>query len=122
LLLLDAVLPGKDGFGVCRDARRAGINTPIIMLTARAQEAEKVLGLDLGADDYMTKPFSPKELRARIRAALRVRGPTGSSDVYRFGDVELDRGRGELRRAGAVVEITATEFKLLSAFVRQRGR
>ena len=122
LMLLDVMLPGKDGFEVCREVRRAGINTPIIMLTAKAQEAEKVLGLDLGADDYVTKPFSPKELRARIRAALRGRGTNEPSDIYRFGDIEVDRRRGELRRSGAVVDITSTEFKLLSAFVRHRGR
>ena len=71
LILLDVMLPGKDGFEVCRELRRAGSKTPIIMLTAKAQEAEKVLGLELGADDYVTKPFSPRELRARVKAALR---------------------------------------------------
>jgi DNA-binding response OmpR family regulator len=97
--------------------------TPIIMLTAKAQEAEKILGLDLGADDYVTKPFSPKELRARIRAALRRNGGHQKTvEVYRFGDVEVDSARNELRRSGAVVETTPTEFKLLSVFVRNRGR
>ena len=71
LLLLDVMLPGKDGFEVCRELRRAGVQTPIIFLTARAQEAEKVLGLEMGADDYVTKPFSPRELRARIKTVLR---------------------------------------------------
>jgi DNA-binding response OmpR family regulator len=123
LILLDVMLPGKDGFDVCRELRKAGVQTPIIMMTAKAHEAEKVLGLDLGADDYVTKPFSPKELRARIRAALR-RGatPTQLSEVYRFGDIEVDAGRCEVRRGGAVVETTATEFKLLAAFIRNRGR
>ena len=123
LILLDVMLPGRDGFDVCRELRKAGVQTPIIMLTAKGQEAEKVLGLDLGADDYVTKPFSPKELRARIRAALR-RGSTetGASDVYRFADNEVDAARCELRRNGAVVDTTATEFKLLSAFIRNRGR
>jgi DNA-binding response OmpR family regulator len=123
LILLDVMLPGKDGFDVCRELRKAGVRTPIIMLTAKGQEAEKVLGLDLGADDYVTKPFSPKELRARIRAALRRKsGDSESGEVYRFGDVEVDSARCELRRAGAVIETTATEFKLLSAFIRNRGR
>lgn len=123
LILLDVMLPGRDGFDVCRELRKAGVQTPIIMLTAKGQEAEKVLGLDLGADDYVTKPFSPRELRARIRAALR-RGSTEteSSDVYRFGENEVDSARCELRRNGAVVDTTATEFKLLSAFIRNRGR
>jgi DNA-binding response OmpR family regulator len=92
------------------------------MLTAKAQEAEKILGLDLGADDYVTKPFSPKELRARIRAALRRNARPEAPAVYRFGDIEVDAARCELRRAGAVVETTSTEFKLLSAFIRNRGR
>jgi DNA-binding response OmpR family regulator len=123
LILLDVMLPGRDGFDVCRELRKAGVQTPIIMLTAKGQEAEKILGLDLGADDYVTKPFSPKELRARIRAALR-RGSThrGSSEVYRFGDNEVDSARCELKRNGDVVDTTATEFKLLSAFIRNRGR
>ena len=123
LILLDVMLPGKDGFDVCRELRKAGVRTPIIMLTAKGQEAEKVLGLDLGADDYVTKPFSPKELRARIRAALR-RTSSGAEtgEIYRFGDVEVDSARCELRRAGAVVDTTPTEFKLLSAFIRNRGR
>ena len=122
LILLDVMLPGKDGMEVCRELRRAGLRTPIIMLTAKAQEAEKVLGLDLGADDYITKPFSPKELRARIRAALRRNMPVEALSVFRFGDAEVDSGRCELRRAGSVVETTPTEFKLLSVFVRHRGR
>ena len=122
LILLDVMLPGKDGFDVCRELRRAGLRIPIIMLTAKTQEAEKVLGLDNGADDYVTKPFSPKELRARIRAALRRNAAPEQPDVYRFGDVEVDSARCELRRGGAVVETTPTEFKLLSAFVRNRGR
>ena len=122
LILLDVMLPGKDGFDVCRELRRAGLRTPIIMLTAKAQEAEKVLGLDIGADDYVTKPFSPKELRSRIRAALRRNTESAKPDVYRFGDVEVDNARYEVRRAGSVVDVTATEFKVLAAFIRNRGR
>jgi len=122
LILLDVMLPGKDGFEVCRELRRAGLKTPIILLTAKTQEAEKVMGLDLGADDYVTKPFSPKELRARIRAVLRRNALDDSTEVYRFGDIAVDSTRCELRRAGEVVETTATEFKLLAAFVRNRGR
>lgn len=122
VILLDVMLPGKDGFEICRELRKAGLRTPIIMLTAKSQEAEKVLGLDVGADDYVTKPFSPKELRARIRAALRRAQPGDVYDVFRFGQVEVDAVRCEVRRGGAVVETTPTEFKLLQAFVRSRGR
>jgi len=121
LILLDVMLPGKDGFEVCRELRRAGLRMPIILLTAKTQEAEKVLGLDLGADDYVTKPFSPKELRARIRAVLR-RTEGEVPKVYRFGDVEIDFARCELRRNGKPAELTALEFKLLATFVGSRGR
>jgi len=121
LILLDVMLPRQDGFEVCRQIRRAGVNTPIILLTAKSQEAEKVLGLELGADDYVTKPYSARELRARVKAHLR-RSETTSADVVRFGDAELDFVRCELRRAGRVVELSALEFKLLSAFVRRQGR
>jgi DNA-binding response OmpR family regulator len=121
LILLDVMLPGRDGFEVCRHVRRAGVETPIVMLTARTQEAEKVMGLEVGADDYVTKPYSARELRARIKAHLR-RGAAQTSDVYRFGDAELDFTRCELRRSGKVVDLSALEFKLLSAFVRRSGR
>jgi DNA-binding response OmpR family regulator len=121
LILLDVMLPGKDGFDVCRDVRRAGIVTPIVMLTAKTQEAEKVLGLEFGADDYVTKPYSARELRARVKAHLR-RGTGQVAEVVRFGDAELDLARCELRRNGKVVDMSALEFKLLSAFVRNSGR
>ncbi len=121
LILLDVMLPRKNGFDVCREVRRAGVRTPILMLTAKAQEAEKVMGLDLGADDYVTKPFSPHELRARVRALLR-RGAPPANDGYSFGEMEVDFARGELRRAGIAVETTPLEFKLLTAFLRNRGR
>ena len=100
LVLLDVMLPGKDGFEVCRELRRAGVRTPIIMLTAKVQETEKILGLELGADDYVTKPFSPRELRARIKAVLRRTEPE-TPEIWRFGDVEVDLARGELRRDGS---------------------
>ncbi len=122
LIVLDLMLPKKDGFEVCRELRRGGINTPVLMLTAKSQEAEKVMGLDVGADDYVTKPFSPKELRARIRALLRRGAHESTSERYCFNDVEVDFARGEIRRAGKVLEVTPLEFKLLGAFVRNRGR
>ena len=123
LIVLDVMLPGRDGLDVCREVRRRGIRTPILMLTARAHEAEKVLGLELGADDYVTKPFGTRELRARIKALLRrAAPPLPQAEVVRFGDVEVDFGRGELRRAGVTMELTPLEFKLLEVFVRSRGR
>ena len=121
LILLDVMLPRKDGFDVCREVRRTDRRTPIIILTAKTQEAEKVLGLELGADDYITKPYSPRELRARIKAVLR-RTAGEQPDVYRFGDAEVDFARCELRRAGQVIDLAPLEFKLLAAFVRHPGR
>jgi DNA-binding response OmpR family regulator len=121
VILLDVMLPGKDGFEVCREIRRAGVKAHVIMLTAKTHEAEKVLGLEIGADDYVTKPFSPRELRARIKAAVR-RGSVDAGEVFSFDDVEVDFARGEVRRSGAVVEMTPTEFKLVAAFVRHHGR
>ena len=120
-ILLDITLPGKDGFDVCRDLRRGGVKTPIIMLTARTQEAEKLLGFELGADDYVTKPYSARELRARIKAVLR-RISEVPPDRYAFGDVEVDFDRREVRRGGAPIGLTPLEFKLLSVLVRHRGR
>ena len=121
LIVLDVMLPRKDGFDVCRDLRRGGVLTPIILLTAKTQEAEKVLGLELGADDYVTKPFSPRELRARIKAVLRRQSP-GSGETFRFGDVDVDFSRAEVRRDGRTVDLTKLEFKLLETFIRRRGR
>jgi two-component system alkaline phosphatase synthesis response regulator PhoP len=121
LILLDVMLPKKDGFEVCRELRKAGVQTPILFLTAKTHEAEKVLGLDLGADDYVTKPFSARELRARIRARLRGRQPE-SEVVQRFADVEIDAARGEVRKAGENAGVTTLEFKLLWTFAKNRGR
>jgi two-component system alkaline phosphatase synthesis response regulator PhoP len=122
LILLDVMLPGKDGFEVCRELRRAGLRTPILMLTARAQEAEKVMGLELGADDYVTKPFAVRELRARILALLRRSRTSPVERLLRIGEAEVDFERAEVRRAGVVTPLTPLEFKLLELFVRNRGR
>ena len=126
LILLDVMLPGKDGFEVCRELRHARLRTPILMLTAKTQESEKVMGLELGADDYVTKPFGTRELRARVKALLR-RAANGSDapagpERYSFGDVEVDFRRCELRRNGQPVELTPLEFKLLTVFIRAAGR
>ncbi|HKD44773.1 MAG TPA: response regulator transcription factor [Candidatus Angelobacter sp.] len=122
LVLLDVMLPGKDGFEVCRELRRSGLRTPILMLTAKTQEAEKVIGLELGADDYVTKPFGTHELRARVKALLRRALPEQGPPSYSFGNVDVDFARGELRRGGHPVEVTPIEFKLLALFIKARGR
>ena len=121
LILLDVMLPRMDGFQVCRELRRARIQTPVILLTAKTHEAEKVLGLELGADDYVTKPFSPRELRARINAVLR-RFENKSPGLCRFGNLEVDFDGAAVRKDGAPVELTALEFRLLKTFVERRGR
>jgi two-component system alkaline phosphatase synthesis response regulator PhoP len=121
-ILLDVMLPGKDGFEVCRELRRNGIRTPILMLTARAQEAEKVLGLDAGADDYVTKPFSARELRARIAALLRRSQAGSAAPLVHVGDVDVDFDRAEIRRGDQITPLTPLEFRLLQAFLRARGR
>ena len=121
LILLDVMLPSKDGFEVCRDLRRAKIRTPVLMLTARAQEAEKVMGLDMGADDYVTKPFSSRELRARVRALVR-RTTADDEPVQRFGECELDVSRAELRRGDVRTDLTAIELKMMQTFLRSQGR
>jgi DNA-binding response OmpR family regulator len=122
LILLDVMLPGKDGFEVCRELRRAGVETPILMLTARAQESEKVLAFETGADDYVTKPFGVRELRARIAALLRRTTPKPVDPLLRIGTVEVDFDRGEVRRDGRAMTLTSLEFKLLAFFARNRGR
>jgi DNA-binding response OmpR family regulator len=114
-IVLDVSLPGRDGFEICRDIRRAGKRTPIILLTAKAQESDKLLGLELGADDYITKPFSPRELRARLKAVLR-RSRGDLPETYRFGDIEVEFAACQVRRAGRRLD-----FKLLSFFIRRRG-
>lgn len=122
LIILDLMLPKKDGFEVCKELRREGIKIPIIMLTAKTHEAEKIFGLEIGADDYITKPFSPRELRARIHAVLRRTSSEESPDTYQFGDCEVDWDRGEVRKNGKSINLSALEFRILTAFVRRRGR
>ena len=121
LMILDVMLPGKDGYDVCREVRRGKLDLPVIMLTSRSHEAEKVLGLEIGADDYVTKPFSPLELRARIKALLR-RSADPDSTRYTFGNFVLDLERMELKNADRVIELTALEYKLLGALARNAGR
>jgi two-component system alkaline phosphatase synthesis response regulator PhoP len=123
LIVLDVMLPLKNGFDVCREVRQRGVTTPILMLTARGQVVDKVVGLKLGADDYLTKPFETIELMARLEALLR-RQPSSAQpggDVYRFGEVSVDFRRMEVTRAGAPADLSAREFKLLKHFIAHRG-
>jgi len=122
LVVLDLGLPGLDGLDVTRALRREG-PVPIIMLTARSEESDKLVGLELGADDYLTKPFSPKELVARVRAVLRrTEGLEARPEVIRAGDVELDNTRLSVTVNGRAVDLTPTEFQLLATLARQPGR
>ncbi|MBM2847117.1 MAG: Response regulator transcription factor [Anaerolineales bacterium] len=124
LVILDLGLPGMDGLDVTRAVRKDS-NVPIVMLTARGEESDKLVGLELGADDYITKPFSPKELVARVRAVLRraeSAGESPSAEVIRAGDVALDVPRMRVTVGGRPVDVTPTEFQLLAALARQPGR
>jgi two-component system, OmpR family, alkaline phosphatase synthesis response regulator PhoP len=122
LLVLDLGLPGLDGLDVARELRRSS-PVPIIMLTARSEEADRVLGLELGADDYLVKPFSPRELLARVRAVLRrTEGLPTERERFRVGDVTIDTSRRHVTVAERAVELTATEFDLLLLLARQPGR
>jgi DNA-binding response OmpR family regulator len=122
LVVLDLGLPQVDGLDVTRAIRRQS-NVPIIMLTARVEESDKLVGLELGADDYVTKPFSPKELVARVRAVLRrAEAAAAPADVIRAGDVTLDRPRMQAAVKGRAIELTRTEFALLATLARQPGR
>ncbi|HYG63408.1 MAG TPA: response regulator transcription factor [Thermoanaerobaculia bacterium] len=124
LVLLDVMLPGKDGFEVCRELRQHGIEVPILMLTARGQVVDRVVGLKLGADDYVVKPFEMIELLARMEALFRRSRPAGgpaSAGTYAFGDVRVDFRRGEVFRDGEPVALSALEFKLLTYFIQNRG-
>jgi DNA-binding response OmpR family regulator len=120
LLLLDIMLPGgMDGFDLCRHLRRHHNEIPIIMLTARTHETDTILGLELGADDYIRKPFTSRELRARVKALLRR---ASSNTVLRIGDLSIDASRYEVRRGHRRIETTPTEYKILYALVEARGR
>jgi DNA-binding response OmpR family regulator len=122
LVILDLNLPGLNGLDVAREIRRSE-NTPIIMVTARVEEADRLIGLEIGADDYITKPFSPREVVARVRAVLRRAGSAApASKILRVGDLEIDLDAHTAVRGGHVLELTPTEFKLLAAMAGQPGR
>jgi two-component system alkaline phosphatase synthesis response regulator PhoP len=123
LVILDVMLPRKNGLDVCRDLRQAGIHTPILMLTARGQVVDKVVGLQLGADDYLTKPFDMMELVARVSALLRRTEPraVSSQPAYEFGHVRVDFRRGEALRSGKRVALSSREFQLAKYLIDRRG-
>lgn len=124
LIILDVMLPGGSGFDVCRNLRGRGLTLPIIMLTARGQLIDKVLGLKIGADDYVTKPFEMAELIARVEAQLRrtlIRPLAMLPATYRFGTIRVNLQRAEVERDGKLVELSALEFKLLQFLIRRRG-
>jgi two-component system alkaline phosphatase synthesis response regulator PhoP len=122
LMILDLGLPGRDGLDVAREVRRWS-QTPIVILTARGDESDRIVGLELGADDYVVKPFSPKELVARVRAVLRRTRASGRGDeLLRVGDVVVDTAKMQVTAAGRRIELTPTEFHILAALAREPGR
>jgi two-component system alkaline phosphatase synthesis response regulator PhoP len=125
LIVLDLMLPGIDGFDVCRQLKNDAhtVHIPIVMLTVKGEESDIVVGLELGADDYITKPFSPKVLLARLKAVLRRRDkePVGESDTLRIGELTIHPGRHEVLIQGKPVELTATEFRILHLMARKPG-
>ncbi len=122
LIILDLMLPGKNGMDVCRDLRSEGIQIPILMLTSKKEEMDKVLGLELGADDYVTKPFSIRELKARISALLRRQNRAASvPDEYAFGNVEVDFRKQEANVGGKNAALSAREFAILKFFIQHEG-
>jgi two-component system alkaline phosphatase synthesis response regulator PhoP len=123
VIILDVMLPGRDGFDVAKTVRQQGVQTPILMLTARSQVVDRVVGLKLGADDYLTKPFEMMELLARVEALLR-RAPAASGvtlDRFQFGNVLVDARKAEVRKDGVLVDLSAKEFQLLRYFIAHRG-
>ncbi len=125
LLVLDLMLPGEDGLSICRRLRGGGDNTPIIMLTAKGEEVDRIIGLEMGADDYLPKPFNPRELVARIHAVLRRRGPeevpgapTEQGQCFQFGEFVLDLSTRNLKKNGENVSLTTGEFSVLKVFAR----
>ena len=126
LLVLDVMLPGKDGFSICRELRARGATIPIVILTARDEDFDRVLGLELGADEFIPKPFQPRVLLAHIRAVLRRAGMsergTGTGDLLAFGRLEIDTSSREVRLAGRPVDLTTSEFDVLLLLARHAGK
>lgn len=124
IVLLDVMLPKKNGFEILREARKAGVDSPVVMLTVKGNETDKLQGFDLGADDYVTKPFSAEELSARVRAVLkRTQVPSEAPmEVYQFGDIEVNFSNHTATREGEDLQFTALEFDILRYFIQHRGR
>ncbi len=125
LIVLDLMLPGMSGLEVCKTLKSDPTTKaiPIVMLTAKAEEVDRILGFELGADDYITKPFSPRELVLRVQSVLRrASAPTEQADVMKHGDILIDRTRHEVKVRGKALDLTATEFKLLTTLIERRGR
>ena len=120
-ILMDVMLPGGNGFDICRTLRQQSIQTPVLILTARGQVVDRVVGLKLGADDYLVKPFEMAELLARIEAILRRAPSTPTSESAHFADISVDFRKAEVSKAGQLLELSAREFKLLKYFVEHRG-
>lgn len=124
LILLDLMLPGKDGYDVCKDIRKEApmANIPIIMITAKGEELDKILGLELGADDYITKPFSVRELLARVKAVLRRTAAVVNEQIYKFGEISIDFQKHEILKNDEKLDLTLKEFELLEMLVKNKGR
>ena len=122
LIILDLMLPSKNGIDICKDLRKGGVNTPILMLTVKKEEVDKVLGLEIGADDYVTKPFSIRELIARVKALLRRKGDLKKEiEEYSFGNISVDFKKQEAFKKKESIELSATEFKILKHFIQREG-
>ena len=123
LIILDIMLPKMNGFEVCKRLRQSGITTPVLILTAKSQEVDKVLGLEIGADDYVTKPFSPRELIARVNAIIRRTKQTQQViELYHFGDVDIDFKKYEAKKRGQPINLTALEFTLLNFLIKHEDQ
>ncbi len=121
LIILDVMLPERDGFAICRDVRGAGLETPILLLTARTETVDKILGLKLGADDYLTKPFDMSELTARVEALLRRTPHRSRKNIYVLGPISIDTSAMEITRQGVPIPLSAREFQLLCYFAEHPG-
>jgi DNA-binding response OmpR family regulator len=123
LIVLDLILPGKDGIEICKDLRSDGVKTPIVMVTSRKEEIDKILGLEIGADDYVTKPFSPRELIARVNALIRRTKQTQQAkELYHFGDMDIDFKKYEVKKGAESVNLTALEFTLLHFLIKHEDQ